>query len=91
MPRQLNIRSDEAAETARVLAEHLGATTTQVVIEALRSYSARMIAPSRKTTPEQVDKDWRQLRRMIKDANRGRPPGGSSDHDDLYDDFGAPR
>jgi hypothetical protein len=91
MPRQLNIRSDEAADTARVLAEHLGATTTQVVVDALRAYSARMMAPSRKTTPEQVEKDWRQLRRMIKDANRGRPPDASSDHSDLYDDFGAPR
>jgi len=91
MPRQLNIRSDEAADTARLLAEHLGATTTQVVVDALRVYSARMMAPSRKTTPEQVEKDWRQLRRMIKDANRGRPPGASSDHSDLYDEFGAPR
>ena len=91
MSRQLNIRSDEAAETARILAAHLGATTTQVVIDALRMYSARVMAPSRKTTPEQVEADWQVLRKMIEDANRDRPSGASSDHRDLYDEFGAPR
>jgi len=46
---------------------------------------------SRKTTPEQVEADCRVLHEMIEDANRDRPPGASSDHGDLYDDFGAPR
>jgi hypothetical protein len=41
--------------------------------------------------PEQVEADWRILRRMIEDANRDRPAGKSGDHADLCDDFGAPR
>ena len=38
--RQLNIRSDEAAEKATRLSKRLGKTTTEIVAEALRSYEA---------------------------------------------------
>lgn len=90
MGRQLNIRSDEAVLTARRLAEHLGKTTTEIVVEALRAYSARNMALSAKTTPERVEADLKTLRKMIEDANRDRPAGVTSDHSDLYDDRGLP-
>ncbi len=90
MTRQLNIRSDEAVETARRLAEHFGKTTTEVVVEALRDYSARKLAPSRKTTPEQAKTDWLVLQAMIEEANRGRTDDFTSDHRDLYDEYGLP-
>jgi hypothetical protein len=90
MTRQLNIRSDEAFETARRLSAHLGKSTTEVVVDALRDYSARTLAPSSKTTPEQAKADWIILHRLIEEANCDRPPGLSSDHGDLYDEDGLP-
>ena len=90
MTKQLNIRSDEAASRARLLAVHLGMTTTEVVVEALRDYSLRKMAPSTKTTTEQAEADFCDLRRMIEEANVNRPAGLTSDHSDLYDDNGLP-
>ncbi len=90
MSRQLNIRSDEACQTARQLAEHLGKTTTDVVIEALRDYKARMLAPSAKTTREKAEADRKILKQFIAATKRNRKPGLTSDHSDLYDDDGLP-
>ena len=90
MSRQLNIRSDEAWETARLLAERLGKTTTQVVVDALRAYRDASCIPSTKVTPEEARANRATLMQMIKEANRNRPPGLTSDHSDLYDDDGLP-
>ena len=90
MGRQLNIRSDEAVATAHQLSKHLGKTTTEVVVEALRAYSARCAAMSSKTTPAQVEADLKTLHAMIAEANKNRLPGMTSDHRDMYDDDGFP-
>ncbi len=90
MPRQLNIRSDEAWETARGLAEKLGKTTTDVVVEALREYQAKRRIPSTKVTPEEADENFRSIMRSVHDANLARIPGLTSDMSDLYDDDGLP-
>jgi antitoxin VapB len=91
MPRQLNIRSDEAFDTATRLSAHLGKSTTQVVVDALRDYSNRTHAPSVRTTPEQAASDWLILRQFIEEANRARAKDWTSDHSEFYDDNGLPR
>jgi len=55
MVRQLNIRSDEAFETARTLAKHFGRTTTEIVIDALREYRSRRLVPSQRITKEEAE------------------------------------
>ena len=90
MPRQLNIRSDEAYETAHRLAEHLGQTTTKIVEDALRAYGASRILPSKKVTKEEAEAFLEELDRLIEIANKDRPPGLTSDHSDFYDENGLP-
>ena len=90
MPRQLNIRSDEAYETAHRLADHLGQTTTKVVEEALGEYAARRLLPSKKVTKEEAEAFLAELDRLIEEARPFRKPGATSDHSDMYDENGLP-
>lgn len=90
MPRQLNIRSDDAYETAHRLAAHLGETTTKVVKDALDDYAARRMLPSKKVTEEEAEAFLTELDRLIEAANKDRPPGVTSDHSDMYDENGLP-
>ena len=89
--RQLNIRSDEAYRRASGLAERLGKTTTEAVVEALRSYEARA-APLDELgfTPEQRD-DYEALRELARETSRHKPADLSSDHSWLYDENGLPK
>ena len=91
MGRQLNIRSDEAADTARRLAEHLGRSQTEVVVEALRRYGEQVLLPSNKVSRERIEADRQLLDRLIMEANRDKPPRLTSDHSFLYDEFGLPK
>ena len=90
MPRQLNIRSDEAYEAAHRLADHLGQTTTRIVEDALRAYAAGRIMPSRKVTRDDAEAFVAELGALIETANRNRPAGLTSDHSDFYDENGLP-
>lgn len=91
MPRQLNIRSDEAWSTATGLAERLGKTTTDVVVEALREYQASRRIPSTKVTAAEAAENARSIMERVRKTNRRRIPGLTSDTSDLYDDDGLPR
>jgi hypothetical protein len=89
--RQLNIRSDEAAERAGALAKRLGKTTTEVVVEALRSYEA-VTEPrdERGFTPEQR----RRYDAIMAAAQRARArikPDADWDESWMYDENGLPR
>ena len=88
--RQLNIRSDEAAALAAALARRLGKTTTEVVVEALRSLELSV-------EPRDVDgltADQRREHESFLDFVRSlRPhivPGSTSEHGELYDENGLP-
>ena len=89
--RQLNIRSDEAYRRASGLAERLGKTTTEVVVEALRSYEA-VAAPldERGLTPEQRRR-FDALERLAASTAQHLIPGSPEDHDWLYDENGLPK
>src|SRR3954454_18309735 len=68
MVRQLNIRSDEAFETARTLAKHFGRTTTEIVIDALREYRSRRLVPSQRITKEEAKEGNRILKEEAKNS-----------------------
>jgi hypothetical protein len=42
MPRQLNIRSDEAHRLAHLIADQTGRPVVDVVVEALRDYGSKL-------------------------------------------------
>jgi hypothetical protein len=86
--RQLNIRSDEAYATAHDLAEQFGTTTTEVVVRALREFKSKRRIPSRLVRPEEAEANLSALMKSV--CARGSVTL-SSNHDDLYDEFGLPK
>lgn len=89
--RQLNVRSDEAAQLAAALAKRLGKTTTQVVEDALRAYeNSACPVDERGFTPEQrrrydaISEAAREIRKHVK-------PGMSFDDSWMYDENGLPK
>lgn len=89
--RQLNIRSDEAVDRAGRLAKTLGKTTTEVVVEALRSYeTAAAPLDERGLTPEQRRR-FDALEELAASTARHLIPGSPEDHDWLYDEHGLPK
>ncbi len=89
--KQLNVRSDEAYQTAHDVAERLGTTTTEVVIQALREFKSSRQIPSRIVTVEQADANLAALLDSVRSRTLGRTAELSSDHAHLYDDFGLPK
>jgi hypothetical protein len=88
--KQLNIRSDEAYETATRLARRLGASTTEVVLRALQRLEGETAAsPQGLGAVEKAFIDDILLR--AKKVAARTPPGPGSDHRDFYDDDGLPR
>lgn len=88
MPRQLNIRSDEAFETAQRLARRQGKPVTEVVLHALRAYDAAFSADA-ELTPEQ-QAEYEALRQIARAAAKRAKEGAASDHSDMYDEHGLP-
>ena len=89
--KQLNIRSDEAYATAHELAARLGVSTTEVVVSALREYQSKRRIPSKLVTPEEADANLSALMESVRRNAAKRTAKLSSNHDDLYDDFGLPK
>jgi hypothetical protein len=88
MPRQLNIRSDEAYALASTMARRTGRTRADVVLAALLSYQEAKTG--RKMTRKQrafVDELMALARRSAAVAD----PSMTSDHSHLYDENGLPR
>jgi hypothetical protein len=98
MPRQLNIRSDEAYALAHEQARARGITVTEAVVDALRRTTPHSGSPERPAplapaafTPEQADRyrklmDWSQRTAAKWDRDV------SADHEWLYDpDTGLPK
>ena len=89
MARQLNVRSDEAYETAHALAQRTCMTTTQVVEKALNLLDAE----TPKTAPDSNfdQKAWiDRLKAISAEIAKNKRPGETSDHSDMYDDGGLP-
>jgi hypothetical protein len=87
MPKQLNIRSDHAYETAQRLASHLNTSATAVVETALDRYAANVLP---EVSPEEAAETRRVLDEFTKAFSENKEPGESSDHSHLYDENGLP-
>ncbi|MGO4834685.1 type II toxin-antitoxin system VapB family antitoxin [Rhizobiaceae sp. 2RAB30] len=80
----LNIKNDEVHRLAREVAQHTGESLTSAVLTSLQERLARL--------KKESDFDLRKAR--IKEIlRRSGPtaPGVTSDHSDLYDEFGLPK
>jgi hypothetical protein len=88
MPRELNIRSDEAYEIAHRAAREPGKSVTELVTDALR---ARHGPSARKVSPEQAAETFKMLMQLAREGGQGKKPGATSNHDDLYGAFGLPK
>jgi len=87
MPKQLNIRSDEAYEIAHDLARRLNRTVTEVLETALRDYQRRHAADALTAEQAAFLVDIQALSARAAAATR---PGATSDHRDFYDEKGLP-
>lgn len=91
MARQLNIRSDEAVETAKRLAKRYGITTTEVVVRALRRFDDEKPAvPRYEDLTAEQRATFEALQRLSEEAATHAVSGATSDHSDMYDENGLP-
>jgi hypothetical protein len=92
MPKQLNIRSDEAYERAHRLARQNGVSVTRVVEEALEKLEPNDEDHDRLAalTDEQRAR-YLRLRALSEYGRRHKRRGSTSDHHDFYDDKGLPK
>ncbi|MCC0804893.1 hypothetical protein FPV16_01430 [Methylobacterium sp. W2] len=88
MTKQLNIRSDEAHALASDIAERLDTSVTDVVLQALREFGAKLTLSDELSPSQQAE--FEALRALARKASADKRPGATSDHRDMYDDFGLP-
>jgi hypothetical protein len=89
MTKQLSIRSDEAYSLAHIIAEQTGQPIVQVILTALRDYGSKL--PEKDgMTPEQRA-SYEALRALSRETSKHKLPGATSDHSDMYDEFGLPK
>ena len=89
MTKQLSIRSEEAYRLAHVIADELGKPLVQVVEDALREYGSKL--PQRDGMTPAQRADFEALRALSREAAKHKLPGATSDHSDMYDEFGLPK
>jgi hypothetical protein len=91
MPRQLNIRSDEAYRIAHWLAKRRRQAIAEVATEALRSLQSKT-PRSHEPTPQETAETFRFLMEASERCARAAKPGSSSDHSCyLSDEHGLPK
>ena len=88
MMKQLNVRSDEAFRLAHSIAEETNAQVADVVVTALREYGARL--PKREGMTPTQRATYEALRELSRETAKRKKPGATSDHSDMYDEFGLP-
>lgn len=89
--RQLNIRSDEAAERAGALARHLGKSTTEVVVEALRAYEASVAPRDELGLTPDARRRYEAILEAARQARKHIIPGAVFDDSWMYDEDGLPK
>lgn len=91
MARQLNVRSDEAYEIARNVADITGKPVAEVVLDALRAHGAKFRDASQVTATQKANID--ALRAAARRAKAKMKPGVSVEDvmNDMYDEQGLPR
>jgi hypothetical protein len=92
MTRQLNIRNDEVYARAKHLAKRYGLSTTAVVLKALRQLDTDVVVlPPYDSLPPESKRDHDHFKELARKAREEMGPLATSDHSDLYDEFGLPK
>jgi hypothetical protein len=89
MIKQLSIRSDEAYSLAHMIAEETGQPVVQVILTALRDYGSKLPERDGMTPTQRAAAE--ALRALSREASKRKRPGATSDHSDMYDEFGLPK
>jgi hypothetical protein len=89
MTKQLSVRSDEAYRLAHTIAAETNQPVVQVIVDALRSYGGRLPEREGLTPAQRADRD--ALLALAREAAAHKLPGATSDHSDMYDEFGLPK
>lgn len=88
MTKQLNIRSDEAHALAHGIADRLGTSVSEAVLNALRAFGHTLPPDTGLSPTQQADLD--AIRALVREGRQHRIEGASSDHSYLYDENGLP-
>ena len=89
MAKQLSVRSEEAYRLAHIIADELGRPVVQVVEDALREYGSKL--PSHEGMTPAQRATFEALRALSRASAKRKLPGATSDHSDMYDEFGLPK
>jgi hypothetical protein len=89
MTRQLSIRSEEAYRLAHIIAEQLDQSLVRVVENALRDYGSKLPAKDGMTPKQRAA--FEALNALSRETAKRKKPGATSDHSDMYDEFGLPK
>jgi hypothetical protein len=89
MPKQLSVRSDEAYRLAHTIAEATDQPIVQVIVSALRDYGEKLPRRDGMTPTQRAERD--ALRALAREASKHKISGATSDHSDMYDEFGLPK
>jgi antitoxin VapB len=88
--REFSIESTEAYEIAESLSERLGKSTTEIVVDALRRLDRETgLRDAAGLTPERHAEHERFMA-LVHSLQPYVVPGATSDHRDMYDEFGLP-
>lgn len=88
MTKHLDIRSEEVSRLANAIAARLDISVTDTVLRALREFGSRLEQHDELTPSQQQEYD--ALRAIAREASAHRVPGATSDHSDMYDEYGLP-
>jgi antitoxin VapB len=88
MPKQLNVRSDEAYRLAHRIAEDTGRPLAEVVVTALRKHGESL--PKREGLTPAQRAEAEALMALARRTAKHKKPGATSDHSDMYDENGLP-
>jgi antitoxin VapB len=89
MGRQLSIRNDEVYRLAHEVAADMGKPVTEAMLTLLRAYKPRVPGREKFTREQRAWLD--EVRALAIEAAKHKPPGMTSDHSDMYDEYGLPK
>ncbi len=89
MGEELRIDSEKAKLLAEELAARTGETVAQAVEHALEQKLASL-GPPKKPSQDEIDVAWKEVEARAKALRASLPPGVTSDHSDMYDEYGLP-
>jgi antitoxin VapB len=89
MTKQLNIRNDEVYTLAHRVAADMGKPVGEAILTLLRAYPFKLPKADELSPAQRASYD--RLRALSKEAAKHKRSGATSDHRDMYDDFGLPK